>query len=367
MALRRCVLVFASLLSVSAAQATALPVEAPPTLAEVAVEGEMPGPGLWQVRRGEHVLWLVGTLSPLPKRMQWRSAELDARLEEADAILGPPGFSLSTGRGRLHALTLVPSMLGARKLPERERLVDVLPPELYARWSELKAEHLGRDRGVERWRPVFAAEKLHSKAVEGIGLSFDSPVGEYISAARKRRELPYLNANFALTLEEPRQALREFKRGELDDIECFERTLDRLESDLSLLGARAEAWAIGDIEALRALHDSDPASACIGALTRAPMLQKYGLDDIRAKSLASWLVAAEEALATHRTTVSAMSIGLLLDADSDGLLATLEARGYRVLGPDEVDESEFDEGAYGVGAVEGVEVEAAQVQATLRE
>ncbi|MCG6117979.1 MAG: TraB/GumN family protein [Aquimonas sp.] len=354
MPLRLCVPVFASLLFALAVEASEPPVEAPPTLAAVDVEGVMPGPGLWQVRREEHVLWLVGTLSPLPERMQWRSAELDARLEEADAILGPPGFSLSTGRGRLHALTLVPSMLGARKLPGRERLADVLSPELYARWSELKAEHLGRDRGVERWRPVFAAEKLHSKAVEGIGLSFESPVGEHISKVRKRRDLPYLSANFALTLDEPRQALRDFKRGELDDIECFERTLDRLESDLSLLGARAEAWAIGDVEALRALHDSDPASACIGALTSAPVLQQFGLDDVRAKSLVSWLEAAEQALAAHRTTVSAVSIGLLLDTAPDGLLATLEARGYRVLGPDDIDEDAFDN-----DAVEGVEAEGA--------
>ena len=362
MLLRLCGSVFVSVLFCFSAQASEPAVEPPPTLAAVAVEGEMPGPGLWQVRRGEHVLWLVGTLRPLPERMRWRSAELDARMQEADAILGPPGFSLTTGRGRLHALTLVPSMLGARKLPERERLADVLPPELSARWSELKAKHLGRDRGVERWRPVFAAEKLHEKAVEGAGLSFDSPVSEHIGAARERRELPYLDANFRLTLEEPRQALREFKRGELDDIQCFERTLERLESDLSLLGARAEAWAIGDVEALRALHDSDPASACISALTSAPMLQKYGLDDVRAKSLASWLEAAEQALATHRSTVSAVPIGLLLDSEADGLLATFAARGYRVLGPDEVDEAGFDEGAYDVDALEG-----AQVRASARE
>jgi uncharacterized protein YbaP (TraB family) len=342
---RMCVLVFASLLSVSAANATALPVEPPRTLAAVDVAGVMPGPGLWQVRRGDHVLWLVGTLKPVPKRMQWRSAELDTRLAEADAVLGGPGVSMTTGRGMLHAMTLVPSALGARKLPDGETLADVLAPELHARWSELKAQHLGRDRAIERWRPMFAAEKLHRKAVERAGLSFTSPVVDHVAKAGKRRDLPRINAMLSLTLDEPRQALREFKQGELDDTDCFERTLQRLESDVALLTARAEAWATGDIEALRTLHDTDPDSACIAALTSAPVLQKNGLADARVQMRARWLEAAEEALSAHRTTVGAVPIDLLLDAGPDGVLARFAARGYRVLGPDDFDDGNVDEDA----------------------
>lgn len=332
---RMCVLVFASLLSVSAAHATALPVDPPHTLAAVDVVGVRPGPGLWQVRRGDHVLWLIGTLNPVPMRMQWRSAELDARLAEADAILGGPGLSFTTGRGMLHAMTLLPSALGARKLPDDKTLADVLAPELHARWSELRAEHLGRDRAIERWRPVFAAEKLHHKVVQRAGLSFTSPVVDHVAKTGKRRDLPRIEAMLALKLDEPRQALRDFKNGELDDIDCFERTLQRLESDLALLSSRAEAWATGDLDALRTLHDTDPASACIKALTSAPVLQQHGLADVRSKMRARWLDAAEQALGAHHTTVGAVPIEMLLDAGPDGVLATFAARGYIVLGPDE--------------------------------
>jgi uncharacterized protein YbaP (TraB family) len=356
MPLRPCVLVFASLMSVSAAQAAPSPEESPHTLDAVDVSGVMPGPGLWQVRRGDHVLWLVGTLKPVPERMQWRSAELDARLAEADAILGGPALAVGTGRGLLHAMTLLPSVLGARKLPDGETLADVLPPELHARWRELKAEHLGRGRAVERWRPVFAAEKLHNRAVERAGLSFSSPVSEHIRKAGKQRELPRIDATFSITLEAPRQALREFKQGELDDIDCFERTLQRLESDVALLTARAEAWATGDVEALRSLHDSDPASACLKALTSAPVLRNQGLHDVYAQTRARWLEAAEEALSTHRRTVGAVPIELLIDTGPDGALAAFAARGYRVLGPDEVDAEEFDE-----GVAERIDVESSQV------
>jgi uncharacterized protein YbaP (TraB family) len=336
-------LVFATLLSVSAAHASAPPIEPPHTLDVVDVTGVMPGPGLWQVRRGDHILWLVGTLNPVPKGMQWRSAELDARLAEADAVLGGPGGSISTGRGMLRAMTLLPSALGVRKLPDGKTLADVLAPELHARWSELKAEHLGRGRAIERWRPMFAAQKLHYKAVERAGLSFRSPVIDHVAEAGKRRDLPRINATLALKLDEPRQALREFKQGDLNDIDCFERTLQRLESDVALLTARAEAWATGDVEALRALHDSDPDSACIQALASAPVLQKNGLADVRAQTRARWLEAAEEALGAHRTTVGTVPIELLLDAGPDGVLATFAARGYVVFGPDDVDDGSDDE------------------------
>jgi uncharacterized protein YbaP (TraB family) len=327
------------LLCVTAAHGGEFPVESPPTLAAVEVAGVMPGPGLWQVRGDDHVLWLVGSLSPLPRRMQWRSTELDARLAEADAILDAPSFVISTGRGMLHAITLLPAAIGARKLPEKETLADVLSPDLHARWSALKAEHLGRNRSIERWRPLFAAQKLHGKVIERAGLSFESPVGDHVARTARHRKLPRIPAVLAITIDDSRQALREFRQGELDDIDCFERTLQRLEGDVALLSARAQAWSTGDIDALRTLHDSDPASACITALMDSPVLRQRGVDDMLAQGQSVWVDAAERVLGEHRTTVGVVPIAWLL-AD-DGVLATLAARGYRVLGPDEeyVDEA----------------------------
>lgn len=326
--------IFASLLLCgTAAHAGAVPVEPPPTLAAVEVAGVMPGPGLWQVRRDDHVLWLIGSLSPVPRRMQWRSAELDARLAEADAILAAPGVAVMSGRGMLHMMTLLPSVLGARKLPHKETLADVLAPDLHARWSALKAEHLGRDRSIERWRPLFAAEKLHGKVVKRAGLSFESPVIDHVAKTARRRKLPRIPAALTITIDNPRRTLREFKQGDLDDVDCFERTLQRLETDVALLSARAGAWATGDIDALRTLHDSDPSSACITALMNSPILRQRGVDDMPARMQAQWVDAAETALGEHRTTVGVVPIAMLL-AD-DGILATLSARGYRVLGPDE--------------------------------
>src|ERR1700723_964152 len=56
-------------------------------LGEVDVVGEQPGPGLWKVSKGDHVLWLLGTLDHLPRRMTWRSSEVEAALSQSQELL----------------------------------------------------------------------------------------------------------------------------------------------------------------------------------------------------------------------------------------------------------------------------------------
>jgi hypothetical protein len=43
----------------------------------VVVSGVQPGPGLWKVSKGDHVMWVLGTLSPLPRDMQWQAQEVE--------------------------------------------------------------------------------------------------------------------------------------------------------------------------------------------------------------------------------------------------------------------------------------------------
>ena len=51
-------------------------------LDEVVVSGEYPGPGLWKITRADatdgHVLWIVGEPPPLPRRMKWKSKDIEA-------------------------------------------------------------------------------------------------------------------------------------------------------------------------------------------------------------------------------------------------------------------------------------------------
>lgn len=310
-------------------------------LATVEVRGEMPGPGLWKVAKDDHVLWILGTLSPLPANLEWRSVELEARLAEAEAIISPPGVSVSSGLGMFRTALLLPSLLGARKNPDGATLQDILSPDLYARWASLKPSYLGRDRGVERWRPIFAAQKLHEKALESAGLTFGSPAWALVENSAEKRKLPMIRPRVQIVMDDPRLAISEFKANVLGDTDCFERTLQRLESDLDLLRTRADAWAVGDLQVLRELRAADPDSACIDALLSASALQRNGLDDLPQKERTAWLAAVEQALGEHRVSVGLLPIAELLKPD--GYLADLASRGYVVTAPDEGEDNDEDQ------------------------
>jgi len=64
---------------------------------EVIAYGIRPGPELWKVSKGENVLWILGTLSPLPKRMKWQSSLVAVVIEDSQAILLPPVVTADVG------------------------------------------------------------------------------------------------------------------------------------------------------------------------------------------------------------------------------------------------------------------------------
>ena len=48
-------------------------------LAPVVVSGVQPGPGMWKVTGSDgHALWILGTVSPLPAKLDWRADEVQA-------------------------------------------------------------------------------------------------------------------------------------------------------------------------------------------------------------------------------------------------------------------------------------------------
>src|SRR5690606_36284321 len=103
----------------------------------------------WKVSHSEHVLHILGTVSPLPRRMEWMSAEVEAVIAGAQVVVGPPSVMVDADVGIFRGMALLPAMLRARNNPGKRPLREMVSPELYARWEVLKARYMGRDRGVE--------------------------------------------------------------------------------------------------------------------------------------------------------------------------------------------------------------------------
>lgn len=335
---------------------TSLPDEgAPPgeaalaTLQTVVVTGIQPGPGLWQIRKGEHTLWVMATLSPLPKRMEWEPRELDALVARADRVLTSPGVDVDADIGFFGSLRLLPTALRARNNPDDRTLAEVLPPELYARWEVQKAKYLGRDRGVEKRRPVFAAYELMDEALSDLDLKRKNIVWDRVERIAKRNDRDIVRVGVSIKVEDPRDALKEFERSAIDDLGCMEATLARLETDTANMVERANAWAVGDLRTLEDLRVESEIRACALALLGTDALKKRGFDDLPRRVVDEWVRVAEESLAEHATTVAVADFQVL--TNDDGLLAAMRAKGYTIIAPGEAmtDDGAIDGGAADTG------------------
>jgi hypothetical protein len=298
---------------------------------QILVTGMRPGPGLWKVSKGDHVLWVFGSYSPLPKNMEWRSHEVEMILAQSQEYLSPPSAGASVGI--LKGLTLLPLAIGLKKNPDGAALRDVLPADLYARWLLLKRKYIGDDAGIERERPLFAAATLHKAGLAQAGLSQGQEVRNAIEKIVEKNNIKTTSSHVALVLEDPAKMMKDFKKAPLDDVACFSKTLERLETDIDAMRVRANAWAKGDLEASQKLNFADRDGACRAAMDSSPVVkERPGLQSLGERMRETWLAAAEKSLATNASTLAILRLQDILDPK--GYMAALEAKGYAVQKPE---------------------------------
>ncbi len=300
-------------------------------LETVIVSGVVPGPSLWKVYHGDHTMWILGTLQPVAKRMQWETSKVERTVASAEIILYPPRLTFDLGMGRLRSLMLMPSLMAARKNPDKDKLVDHVSSEDYARWLVLKKKYLGHDRGVEKRRPLFAAEALYRKALAASDLEIKGLASPIIDKIAKRQKIPVERPKIELVIDDAKGTIGRFREGAIDDGECFHKTLDHLESDLEKMRIRANAWATGDMLTLREMSYEDKSRACMDAFLESGFAKDQGIDDLPARMRALWLDAAEKILIQHKNSFAVLPLDQLVTAD--GYLAHLAARGYHVDAP----------------------------------
>jgi hypothetical protein len=308
----------------------AAPAAEEPVPEQILVTGQRPGPGLWKVSKDDHVLWVFGAYSPLPKKMEWRSRQVESILAESQEYLRQPTAGAHVGFFR--SLTLLPFAIGLRDNPDGAQLKDVLPADVYTRWQRLKDKYIGKDKGIESQRPIFAAEELYRKGLEQSGLSAGREVYAEIDKIASKNHVKTTAPAVDLEIDSPVKALREFKKSPMDDVACFSTTLERLETDLDAMRVRANAWAIGDLEVIQKLGYADRDSACKEAVTNSAFAKAQpGFHEMEARLREVWLAAAEKSLAANRSTFAVLPLKTLLDPQ--GYVAALQARGYKVEPP----------------------------------
>ena len=297
---------------------------------QIVVSGRRPGPGLWKVSKGDHVMWVFGLYSPLPQKMEWDASRVERLVAQSQEVLEPPAAKFEVGFFR--SLTLVPGMIGVKKNPDGATLHDVLPAEVYARWTALKAKYIGEDEGVEYYRPIFAGEELLSASLKKNGLSQGYEVRKRIEKIADRNKVKLSPSGYSVDVEEPGRLLKDFKKSQMDDVACFTKTLDRLEGDLETMRVRANAWANGDTAEIRNLNYLEREDACNDAVLTASFARNNkAFQNMRERLREAWLKKAEQSLAVNTTTFAMLYMKNIVDPG--GYLAALQARGYTVESP----------------------------------
>jgi hypothetical protein len=254
---------------------------------ELTVTGRYPGPPLWKVSSGTHELWIFGMLSVIPKDITWGSVIVERVIGRADEVLLPPGVDAAAR----NPFRYVGLFFRARKLSRNEGgapLKDVLPSDLYARYTTIRERYDG-PRSLEQERPAVVAGRLYARAIDASGLTFG---GKLRSSIERLARDAHVKRTDTEVREDPGDLLDAAQTlSRQAEIDCFATVLASIENDLPGVAARARAWAVGDIDALRRFDYPDIEGECLSFAGTSE-----GLRNTLRRAEDAWLDAAQRAL-----------------------------------------------------------------------
>lgn len=292
-----------------------------PEMQVVLVTGVHSGPALWRVWSGNHTLWLLGEISPYPRKIKWRSKEFDRRLQQSQELLIDFSGYWWVDADNESALEK------ASRLPEGKKLKDVIAPELHAR-VEATASKFGNP-ALEDWRPFAATNRLVSAAMKTLDLEgFSVRFSAAKSGQWRGKKITYFSV--------PEIAFEQRLSHWQDPANevCLQRLVDTIGDGGKGLLQLANAWAVGDIPALRELvpvysfsRDGFRADDCATAMHGG---EQQALD-YKLRRTQAWLAEAKRALQKNRSTMAVVLMSELFAPD--GYLAALRAEGFEIVEP----------------------------------
>ena len=316
------------------AQADEVPVE-------IVVTGKQPGPPLWRVKNGDNTLYIFAWLSPIPKDIFWESERVEKVISEAQEYIMQPEVDVSVSPlVMFNPINIFRGVsLGKRVMRNEDdkSLREVLPPELYARFSALKGQYFPRNTKIENMRPLVAGGQMVSTIQKEAGLVPAADVGKRIKRLVKRnRDIRTTEIKVDMKLEGGFRDIANRVETLMDSIpwelelSCFERQVTRMEEDIVEMQYRAATWAQGYIQEFKYIPlTGDDDDDCTNMLMVSS--EQDTVEDTRGNISGMWLDAAENALQTNTTTFAVLDFSQLLL--ENGLLAQLAARGYEVIEP----------------------------------
>jgi uncharacterized protein YbaP (TraB family) len=290
-----------------------------PALDEVVVTGERTGPGMWHVRHGEANLWILGSMSPLPRGITWRSKQFEQLLATTNQVVIPKPFEI----GIVRILWLLITEHDVLMVHGGRRLKDVMPPDLYARFAAQRAKYGSDASKWERYRPIIAAAFLQQAAFHQVGLSTRLDLGAAVRGLADKHGVRVEELKIA-GVRDFLEALKDLPQA--TENSCVAASLVTVEKDLPRLVDRAQAWASGNVERIASLHEPPEVDDCRAALDAGS-----GASELISLVRRTWLDNIEKHLKGGGVTVTVVNLDMLLE--KGGLLDELRAKGYDIEAP----------------------------------
>jgi uncharacterized protein YbaP (TraB family) len=309
----------ASLLAGCLAGAACRADQPPPAVDEIVVTAERAGPGMWHVHRGAANVWILGSISPLPRDITWRSKQVETVLESTSQVLVQKPLEISIPR-------ILWMLIADRKylmVGGGRRLKNVLPPDLYRRFTAQRS-NVGEDADKwERYRPIIAVAFLQRAAFHQVNLSMRLDLGAALRVLAKKHGVRIEEIKVA-GVSDMLEALKTMPAA--TERTCVEASLTTIESGLPRLVDRAQAWAVGNVERIENLPELKDVDACRTALDAGK-----GALDVIGRIRQTWLENIEKYLRSAGTTIAVVNLDMLLERG--GLLDQLRAKGYEIDAP----------------------------------
>jgi hypothetical protein len=277
-----------------------------------------PGPAVWHLSRGASEVWILGTVDAVPNGLNWNKGYLAELLDGARAILMPPRPSIGLFEEAWFILTN-----GSKfSLPRGQALDTILPAELDARFAATR-ERLGQGRGHYRTdTPLRASLRLEEDVQDKLNLTRDEPSDTIRKLAREKRVPLAPIARYEVL-----DAAKDMLKLTLAEQQiCLSASVEDANWELSHAAPAAQAWAVGDLTALKANYGEARLAHCVIAAVQS-------VADISERDVADYTAAINDALGKPGKTIAVIEIGPLLR--KNGVLQRLDALHVTIEGPAE--------------------------------
>jgi uncharacterized protein YbaP (TraB family) len=285
------------------------------TIETVVVTARKPGPAMWRVTKGDSSVILIGCVDPVPKDLNWNKDGVTEALTGARELL----LNAKASVGLVEGLWYLTWHSGDVYLPSGATVESTLPEPLRKRYlAALAKSHHDADH-YSSLRPPLALLRMEGDVIEAEGLTGKEPAQSIEQIARHLGVSAKPVADY-----EALPMLRALPQMSVAANEtCVKDALDDLDDIAAHAKPAAEAWAVGDLDTLKANWSEQRFQGCIQAVPGVSVLFQRAVHDS--------VAAVNTALTKPGKTVMIVSFGALLKKDA--VLDRLKGEGLEIEQP----------------------------------